>query len=293
MENGRLHSGREESLDKKLSLVKLLKEKNNIEDEGEGWFHTWPERCKDKSKSPKKLNPAVCETDSLGNMNASVNVDVLLNQLPIAYDPITKRLVVSKPKVPKEEPLVDLVEIKGHKRQPSELSDISNADSELQRPLVKLNSNPQSYTSLSSLSNYSSSTDFTDQTNSLERTCQPPPRFALASLWQKTFSRKSDDGGSSWRIFNRGNFFQRSNISGRSSTSSLNSGSSPTSTLRSVGSSGLILESRPSFLPAKRPEEALHHQLLHQKLFREAQKKENIIIQVVILAIPLSIFALI
>ena len=70
--------------------------------------------------------------------------------------------------------------------------------------------------------------------------------------------------------------------SGSSRSGSLNGGSSPTTTRCGghVGSSGLILESRPANLPAKRPEEALHHQLLHQKLFHEAQRREKIRAQV-------------
>ena len=287
-----------------LSLLKSKERLNNIssevvdlctcEENGDIWYHTWPERGKDKLKSPKNSaheSPPNKEiTDNA--FSGPVHVDVLLNQLPLAYDPVTKqlRLLKSKPSVESTEEDLSSKKETGHKRQPSVLSNISNG-SEAHLPLMTLHSNPQSYSSLSSLSNYSSSTDFTEQTNSLERSCQPP-RFGLASFWQRTFARKSDSEHSnhssstqSWKLFSRGSFFQRQSQGGAhsvySSRSSINSGSSPTATLRHVGSSGLILESRPSHLPAKCPEEELHHQLLHQKLFEEAQKREKIKTQVV------------
>ena len=155
---------------------------------------------------------------------------------------------------------------------------------------MPLNSNPHSHTSLSSLSNYSSSTDFTEHTNSLERSCEPP-RFGLASFWQRAFTRKSDNDHSaaSWKLFGRTSFFQKSR-SGQSSCSSLNSSSSPTLNPRSIGSTGLILHSRPSFLPAKCPEEELHHQLLHHKLLEESQRREQTKLQVRIYCVIFQMF---
>ena len=285
------------SLAQKIHSLSLLKSKDwlnqndalercSCDDITDGWYHTWPERGKDKLKSPKKSAANVDkECDS---PDERVSVDELLKQLPIAYDPVSRKLKLVQPKdsTIDEEPLTagGQSETMGHKRQPSALSNISSSTgSEAHFPLMtnmNMQSNPQSYSSLSSLSNYSSSTD---QTNSLERSCQPP-RFGLASFWQRTFARKSADEQQqqqhqhplpSWKLFSRTpSFFQRS-LSGQSSRSSLASDCSPTSTLRNVGSSGLILESRPAFLPAKCPEEELHHQLLHQKLFEETQKREK------------------
>lgn len=279
-----------------LSLVKA-KEKNpntvsettefcQCGDNGETWYRTWPERGREREKnSPSKVTPDVEKDSSNG-----VNSNVILNQLPIAYDPVTKQLRLVKELPTKELPTKELpiyespkhelpaqkvpahelpiqesgANKKTHKRQPSVLS----TDSDVQLPL---HSNRYSHTSLSSLSNYSSSTD---QTNSLERSTEPP-RFGLASLWQRAFNRKSEPATVPWNLFSRSSFFQKS-TSERSSSSSLNGGNSPTCTLKKVGSSGLILHSRPSFLPAKCPEEELHHQLLHHKLLEESQRREHV-----------------
>lgn len=244
------------------------------DESGETRFRTWPERGRDKNKSPKK---AVPEPETQAAPNGAVHVNLILNQLPLAYDPVSKqlRLINIKEESKEEEPIKQ--EIVGHKRQPSLLSNISSTGSEAHLPLMSLHSKTHSRTSLSSLSNYSSSTG---QTNSLERSCHPP-RFGLASFWHRAFARKSaaDDEetlessptAASWKLFSPTNFFQRSSRSGRSSCSS----NSPTSTPRNVGSTGLILHSRPSFLPAKRPEEELHHQLLHHKLLEESQRREQ------------------
>lgn len=235
-------------------------------------FHTWPERGKDKVKSPKKTSKEIHK-----EVDDSIPDDIFLEQLPVAYDPFTKqlRLVQPKAEILKEEQLYK--KEMGHRRQPSLLSNVSSTGSEVHLPLMPLHSNPHSHTSLSSLSNYSSSTDFTEHTNSLERSCEPP-RFGLASFWQRAFTRKSDTDNSaaSWKLFSRTSFFQKSR-SGQSSRSSLNSSSSPTLNPRSmaIGTTGLILHSRPSFLPAKCPEEELHHQLLHNKLLEESQRREQ------------------
>lgn len=288
-------SGSNESLEKKgllqrmhsLSLLKTSKEKIpnpvcQVVDEvcqcdegGDTRFRTWPERGRDKgSKSPKKIPPEVVKE---AVPNHPVHVDLVLDQLPIAYDPVSKQLRLlhpTKEECKEEEPFNK--EAMGHKRQPSLLSNISSTGSEVHLPLMSLHGKTHSHTSLSSLSNYSSSTQ---QTNSLERSCQPP-RFGLASFWQRAFTRKSESeeessaAAASWKLFSRTSFFQRSSRSDRSSCSSLNSGNSPVSTPRSVGSTGLILHSRPSFLPAKNPEEELHHQLLHHKLLEESQRRE-------------------
>jgi len=255
-------------------------------------FRTWPERGRDKtaaSKSPKKTPPSepitMKETVQV-QQNGAVHVNLLLDQLPIAYDPVSKQLRLLHIKEDCGEDDVDHTFNKpesvmmGHKRQPSLLSNISSTGSEAHLPLMSLQSKTHSHTSLSSLSNYSSSTG---QTNSLERSCQPP-RFGLSSFWQRAFTRKAtadveeaetSAAAASWKLFSRSSIFNRSSRSDRGSCSSLNSGSSPTSTPRSVGSTGLILHSRPSFLPAKCPEEELHHQLLHQKLLEESQKREQ------------------
>jgi len=243
--------------------------KCNDNDGGETWFHTWPERGREREKKPTIKVPPDIETDTSSGVNSS---NVILNQLPIAYDPVTKKLLLVKA-VPEE----SYNKKSCHKRQPSLLSDVSSTCSDIHLPLMPLNSNPHSHTSLSSLSNYSSSTD---QTNSLERSTAPP-RSGLASFWQRAFNRKSQPEGNSqaanlsWNLFSRSSFFQKS-TSGRSSCSSLNSNSSPTATLNNVGSSGLILHSRPAFLPAKCPEEELHHQLLHSKLLEESQRKDQL-----------------
>ena len=272
-----------------LSLLKSSKEKipNTVSEVvdvcqcddqgGDTRFRTWPERGRDKTcKSPKKISPEVVKEPIV---NTPVHVDLVLDQLPIAYDPVSRQLRLlppTKEECKEEEPFTNDKEAMGHKRQPSLLSNISSTGSEVHLPLMSLHSKTHSHTSLSSLSNYSSSTQ---QTNSLERSCQPP-RFGLASFWQRAFTRKSDAeeessaAAASWSLFSRTSFFQRSSRSGRSSCSSLNSGNSPTSTPRSVGSTGLILHSRPSFLPAKNPEEELHHQLLHHKLLEESQRRE-------------------
>lgn len=253
-------------------------------------FRTWPERGRDKTaaaKSPKKTppEPTMKETVQV-QQNGAVHVNLLLDQLPIAYDPVSKQLRLLHIKEDCGEEDVDHTFNKpesvmmGHKRQPSLLSNISSTGSEAHLPLMSLQSKTHSHTSLSSLSNYSSSTG---QTNSLERSCQPP-RFGLSSFWQRAFTRKAtadveeaetSAAAASWKLFSRSSIFNRSSRSDRGSCSSLNSGSSPTSTPRSVGSTGLILHSRPSFLPAKCPEEELHHQLLHQKLLEESQKREQ------------------
>jgi len=240
-------------------------------------FRTWPERGRDKMKSPKKVVPEVEKEPN----NISLPINVVLAQLPLAYDPVTKQLRLLQPKseVIEEEPPIYKKEM-GHKRQPSLLSTISSTGSEVHLPLMPLHSNPHSHTSLSSLSNYSSSTE---QTNSLERSCQPP-RFGLASFWQRAFTRKSEESSSaSWKLFSKSNFFQKGSRSDRGSCSSLGSGNSPTSTPRSIGSTGLILHSRPSFLPAKCPEEEMHHQLLHQKLLEESQRREQMKLQVFVI----------
>lgn len=279
-----------------LSLLKT-KEKNQntvsditdfcqCSDNGDNWYRTWPERGRERErKSPSKVTP-----DTEKDSNNGVNSNIILNQLPIAYDPVTKQLRLVK-ELPAQEllthdlPTKELLtpdsltqelptlespiqesktNEKTHKRQASVLS----TDSDVQLPL---HSNRYSRTSLSSLSNYSSSTD---QTNSLERSAEPP-RFGFSSLWQRAFNRKSEAATAPWNLFSRSSFFQKS-ASGRSSSSSLNSGNSPTCTLKKVGSSGLILHSRPSFLPAKCPEEELHHQLLHHKLLEESQRREQV-----------------
>lgn len=279
-----------ESLEKKgllhrMHSLSLLKSKEKVVtpisqettecqcEDGDMRFHTWPERGKDRVKSPKKKTP-----DSPAEVNTSMPVDMFLQQLPLAYDPVTKQLKLLQPKVeqPKEEECVKRE--MGHKRQPSLLSTVSSNGSEAHIPLMPLHSNPHSSTSLSSLSNYSSSTDFTDRTNSLERSSEPP-RFGISSFWQRAFTRKSECDNATWKLFGRSSLFQRSR-NGRGSCNSLNSGNSPSSTPRNVGSTGLILESRPSNLPAKCPAEEQHHQLLYQKLLEESQRREQMKSQV-------------
>lgn len=267
----------------RMHSLSLLKSKEKItdpvshivqmcqcDDNADTRFHTWPERGRDKVKSPKKSPKEV-----LKEVDDCIPDDVFLEQLPLAFDPFVKQLrfVQSKPEVLKEEQ--SFKKEMGHRRQPSLLSNVSSNGSEVHLPLMPLHSNPHSHTSLSSLSNYSSSTDFTEHTNSLERSCEPP-RFGLASFWQRAFNRKSDTetSAASWNLFSRTSFFQKSR-SGHSSRSSLNSSSSPTLNPRSIGSTGLILHSRPSSLPAKCPEEELHHKLLHHKLLEESQRREQ------------------
>lgn len=234
-------------------------------------FHTWPERGRDKVKSPKKTS-----VETRKEVEDCIPDDVFQEELPVLQEPYSKQLKLIQTEVLRDEPLFK--KDMGHRRQPSLLSNVSSSGSEVHLPLMPLNSNPHSHTSLSSLSNYSSSTDFTEHTNSLERSCEPP-RFGLASFWQRAFNRKSEnDNSASWKLFSRTSFFQKSR-SGQSSCSSLNSGSSPTLNTRSIGSTGLILHSRPSFLPAKCPEEELHHQFLHHKLLEESQRREQTKIQ--------------
>ena len=266
----------------RMHSLSLLKSKDKIADpvcqitevclcengNADSRFHTWPERGRDKMKSPKKTSKEIHkETDESSE-------DIFLEQLPVTYDSFSKQTVLQhKMEVHKEE-LLPSKEL-GHRRQPSLLSNVSSTGSEIYLPLMPLHSNPHSHTSLSSLSNYSSSTDFTEHTNSLERSCEPP-RFGLTSFWQRAFTRKADSENSatSWNLFSRTSFFQKSR-SGQSSHSSLNSSGSPKLNSRSVGSTGLILHSRPSFLPAKCPEEEHHHQLLHHKLLEESQRRHQ------------------
>ena len=273
------------------SSLSLLKSKEKITDpvaqivqlcecdeNADTWFHTWPERGKDKLKSPKRTSKEV-----LKEANECIPDDVFLEQLPVMIDPLTKQIRVMPPKADlavKDEQL-HRKEF-GHRRQPSLLSTVSSTGSEIHLPLMPLHSNPHSHTSLSSLSNYSSSTDFTEHTNSLERSCEPP-RFGIASFWQRAFTRKSDteSASASWNLFSRSSFFQKSR-SGLSSRGSLNSSGSPTLNPRSIGSTGLILQSRPSFLPAKCPEEELHHKTLHSKLLEESQRREQTKILVIL-----------
>lgn len=280
-----------ESFEKKgllqrMHSLSLLKSKEKIEDpvtqiiqvcqcvEGaDNRFHTWPERGRDKLKSPKKSSQEIHNTET----DDCVPDDVFLEPLSVAFDPLVKqlRVIPSKFELAKEVEKSCKKEM-GHRRQPSLLSNGSSNGSQVHLPLMPLHSNPHSHTSLSSLSNYSSSTDFTEHSNSLERSCEPP-RFGLASFWQRAFTRKSDtdNATASWNLFGRTNFFQKSSRSGQSSRSSLNSSSSPTLHPRNIGSTGLILHSRPSFLPAKCPEEELHHQLLHHKLLEESQRRDR------------------
>jgi len=291
-----------------LSLIKTKEKPQNAvsdptefcqcNDSGENWYRTWPERGREREKkSPTKANKATPDTEN--DSNNGVNSNIILNQLPIAYDPVTKKLMLIKELPTKELPTNESPssEVPAHKLQPHELKphelptqelpiqdlgtnkkfhkrqpSVLSTDSDVQLPL---HSNRYSRTSLSSLSNYSSSTD---QTNSLERSAEPP-RFGLASLWQRAFNRKSEIKSEPamvpWNLFTRSSFFQKS-TSGRSSSSSTNGATSPTCTLKKVGSSGLILHSRPSFLPAKCPQEELHHQLLHNKLLEESQRREHV-----------------
>jgi len=230
-------------------------------------FRTSPERSRDKTKSPKEVIPKVEKEPN----NISLPINVVLAQLPLAYDPITKQLRLLQPKseVIEEEPPIYKKEM-GHKRQPSLLS---SSGSEIHLPLMPLHSEPHPHTSLSILRNYSSSTE---QANSVK-----PPRFGLASFWQRAFTRKSEESSSaSWKLFSKSNFFKKGLRSDRDSSSSLRSGICPTSTPRSVVSTGLILHSRLSLLPAKCPKEAMHHQLLHQKLLEESQRRKHMKLQV-------------
>lgn len=279
-----------ESLERKgllnrMHSLSLLKSKERIAapisqestecqcDDGDMRFHTWPERGKDRVKSPKKKS-----SEQTAEVNTSIPVDMFLQQLPLAYDPVTKQLRLLQPKVDQQKEEESIKNQVGHKRQPSLLSTVSSNGSEAHVPLMPFQSNPQSSTSLSSLSNYSSSTDFTDRTNSLERSTEPP-RFEITSFLQRAFTRKTECDNAAWKLFSRSSLFQRSR-SGRGSCSSLNSGNSPTSTPRNVGSTGLILQSRPSNLPAKCPAEEQHHQLLYQKLLEESHRREQIKSQV-------------
>jgi hypothetical protein len=284
----RMHSlsllkSKEKITDPVSQIIEVCQCDNGIAENIDTRFHTWPERGRDKVKSPKKTSVETHkETDDC------IPDDVFQEELSVVHDPYIKQIRVVQAEVLKDEQLFK--KEMGHRRQPSLLSNVSSTGSEVHLPLMPLNSNPHSHTSLSSLSNYSSSTDFTEHTNSLERSCEPP-RFGLASFWQRAFTRKSDNDHSaaSWKLFSRTSFFQKSR-SGQSSCSSLNSSSSPTLNPRSIGSTGLILHSRPSFLPAKCPEEELHHQLLHHKLLEESQRREQTKLQVRIYCVIFQMF---
>lgn len=251
----------------------------------DSWFNTWPERC-DKNKlatTPDNLSLIVsngqqkaddCDTN-MTNMNGKFTLDEALQNISLAYSPVTKQLHFVEHKSLNHE---NLEETDNNKKALVDLTDAKHIDlqdtSELSnnfiigKSLGHRRNEPGSYSStISTLSD-------------------PSPSGSLLESDDRSSTSGCESGATQQRksfstFFNKNVFSWKSAITSPSSTTSVwkifgktsdTASSSPQHSV--VSSSALIPNMRPSNLPAKSEEEELRHQEEYKAMLAAAKRKE-------------------
>lgn len=292
----------------------LLCETNGLESidkEANGWYKTWPECGIDKPKNgvaPDSVGPqdsknnsssnghdrlsitvevpqagkSVCDNVNLIKRNTAIPLDNLLDNLPIAYSPITKQIhlinsgdsfdnVVNRTITVEEcdvkcldsDPTIQRIntEVSSFSSTVSSLSDVSpstNGDS----ALGSLFDNGDSC-SLLSLGNCSIVSDDSGA-------CKSKRKGISGFFSRGVFAWKGrSESGDSWSLFGKGSDSDGSRPSSGLSEDRRSLGSDSV-----LGSTGLIQLERPAWLPAKPKQEHRAHSQEHEKILQTIRKRE-------------------
>ncbi|CAB3384201.1 Hypothetical predicted protein [Cloeon dipterum] len=265
-----------------LGLQKELQPSNELkttidDPSKEEWFRTWPENKKD----------GVVNGSPNNRIRATIPLDQLLKAMPLAYSPVTKQLHVL-PKVEQSEheelKKIPKMEEEHQKEEKDCLLSTSDSFSSLSNISREITLNPsfdEDACSTASLRDAFLPIQHknTAATNDLAKNKQTS---AFSNLFSKSiFSWKSSSKESGeWKLFGKKCSNRVSSGLSLDEACSMNSmsGSSSNSSLvfsgREASSGSLILEARPSNLPAKSPEEEERHRQQYQQILEAAKKKE-------------------
>lgn len=289
------------------------KEKSNDEsvdrEANDSWYRTWPDCGIDKVRNGIVLdnnaskdniltdgesdevtvkcrsvvtsrNTIVC--DSVVKKNGAIPIDNLLENLPIAYSPITKQIHL----------ISSVDNCDNVKRTPvDKLDEIKCSDSF--QTLPRINTEVSSFSStVSSLSDVSPSTNGDSAVGSLfdngdncsllsigncsivsdDSGGSKPKRKGISSFFSRGvfgWKGKCETTGDGWSLFSKGSDSDGSRPSSALSEDRRSLGSDSV-----LGSTGLIQLERPAWLPAKPKQEQKAHSYQHEKILQTIRKRE-------------------
>ncbi|XP_059488575.1 TBC1 domain family member 14-like [Neocloeon triangulifer] len=263
----------------KIDVTELLasegRPKSTEESGKEEWFHTWPENKKEPLGQGVTTN---------GGHRTAIPLEQLLQAMPLAYSPVTRQLhVIPKvePKVEEPPPVEDeLPKSDCPSKSGSPFSSLSNISRVTLDSLVINPSCPSLDDDASSTASLRDAFLTGQQRRSSVGSTDPSKNKqngAFSNLFSKSifgWKSSSKDSGN-WRLFGRKSHSGGSEAQTLDEAcSSSGSASSLVFTGREASSGSLILEARPSHLPAKSPEEEERHRLQYQQILEAAKKKE-------------------